>query len=113
MAGKGSSKGERRGGRKKGVPNKSRDEAKQLIDEVLKKRGGSKWIFKKLAELGEGIEMAVEEKGETRYYTKEPNPIALKTLAEYRWSKPAQKIEVGDDNGEPIKIIVEYGSKNV
>jgi hypothetical protein len=105
MAGKGSSKGERRGGRKKGVPNKSRDEAKQLIDEVLKKRGGSKWIFQKLAELGEGIEMAVEEKGETRYYTKEPNPIALKTLAEYRFGKPPQEIQ-GDINLTSKTLII-------
>jgi hypothetical protein len=98
MAGKGSKKGERRGGRKKGVPNKSRSEVRQLIDEVLKKRGGTKFIFEQLAVLGEGIEIVEEQKdGTKRYYYKEPNPLALKTLAEYSYGKPPQEIQ-GDIN---------------
>ncbi len=90
MAGKGSKPGERRGGRKKGVPNKSRDEARELIDKVLKKRGGTQFIFDKLAELGEGIEMKDDD---GNYYSQAPNPIALKTLAEYRFGKPPQEIQ--------------------
>jgi hypothetical protein len=102
MANRGSKKGERRGGRKKGIPNKSRDEARQFIDEVLKKRGGTKFIFEKLAELGEGIEMRGED---GKYYSQSPSPIALKTLAEYRFGKPPQPISGNLDVNLPLKII--------
>lgn len=83
------------GGSRKGRPNKSKDEARQLIDTVLKKYGGTKFIFNKLAELGAGIEMVETDAkdGSTRYYSKEPNPVALKTLAEYRFGKPPQEIQ--------------------
>ena len=93
MSNRGSHKGEHRGGRHKGSTNKSKDEARQFIDQVLKKYGGTKFIFAKLAELGNGIEMTELKDGKTRYYSKEPNPIALKTLAEYRFGKPLQPME--------------------
>ncbi len=81
------------GGSRLGKPNKSRDEAKQLIDEVLKKHGGSKWIFEKLVELGEGVLVSSEEGDKTVVYEKEPNDRALRTLAEYRFGKPPQEIQ--------------------
>jgi hypothetical protein len=84
------------GGRKKGSLNKTRDEARELIDKVLRSKnfGGTKFIFEKLAELGNGVECAEVKDGETRVYSKEPNALALKTLAEYRFGKPAQILDV-------------------
>jgi len=89
------------GGSRKGKPNKSRDEVRDLIDKVLgaKEYGGTDFIWRKLAELGAGIEMAEVKDGETRVYSKEPNVIALKTLAEYRYGKPPQPMEHSGEIG--------------
>lgn len=42
MAGKGSSPGERRGGRKKGTPNKLTQSVKQVFEEAFEDMGGAK-----------------------------------------------------------------------
>jgi|WetSurMetagenome_2_1015567.scaffolds.fasta_scaffold802996_2 hypothetical protein len=95
------------GGSRKGKPNKSKSEVRELIDTVLKEKGGSKWIFEKLVELGEGIEMGEFKDGETRVYSREPNVIALKTLAEYGFGKPAQIVKFGEDNDiESVEVII-------
>ena len=96
------------GGRQKGTPNKSRDEAREMIDRVLKKHGGTSFIFKKLTELGEGVQVAEQTPSGLRVYQKEPNSIALKTLAEYRFGKPAQALDVTSD-GEKLNIGIVYG----
>jgi hypothetical protein len=97
------------GGRQKGTGNKSRDEAREMIDKVLKVHGGTSFIFKKLTELGEGIKTL---DAEGHVYQKEPNPIALKTLAEYRFGKPAQALDVTSD-GEKLSIGIVYGIQTV
>jgi hypothetical protein len=105
--------GKKTGGRKAGVPNKSRDEVKDLLDKLSKKRykkSANVFIFGKLMELGEGVVCTDKSGDEITVYEKEPNEKALSTLAAYRNGKPAQSVDI-TSKGEKLSIGVIYAEK--
>jgi len=81
------------GGSRKGVPNKSRDEVRELIDRVGKPFGGMEMVFKRLFELADGITLQeTDKKGEARIYTRAPSELAIKELNDRRYGKSAQPV---------------------
>lgn len=88
---RGAAKGERRGGRSKGTPNKINADLKNMILGALNKQGGEAYLVRQSAEnpvafmslLGRVLPMTVQGDAE--------NP--LKTVLEITWAQPSS------DNG--------------
>lgn len=79
--------GKKHGGREKGVPNKSTQNIKNVIDGVV----NFEYIIKKLLELSNGV-MAKNDQG--IIYNKPPDTAAIKILMEYRFGKPRQELSI-------------------
>jgi len=94
------------GGSRKGKRNKSHEEVRALIDKVGKKYGGMGTMFERLFELGDGIRVSeTDKRGEERTYTKAPDALAIKVLAEYRFGKPIQTIAGDVENPLTVKFV--------
>jgi len=86
------------GGNRKGKPNKSTLDIKNLIDSAGKKHGGIKTIVHKLYEMAMGVEVKdVANDGTTTVYSEPPNVNAAKILMEYRFGKPQQTVDLKSD----------------
>ena len=97
----------KRGGSRKGKPNKLRKTDKELlqraIDAVAKKNGGYESLLGSLWESASGILVQeTDRKGEVHIYTKPPDTFAAKTLLEFRFGRAPQPV-TGEDGG-PIKV---------
>jgi hypothetical protein len=111
--GRGSKKGEHRGGRKKGILNKSTAEVKALIDQAGKSRGGMEMVLKRLFELADGITVVEKNgNGNERIYTKPPDGFAARTLLEHRFGRPAQSIEMSTPEGQPFPFCIVPTQRN-
>ena len=97
-------------GRKPGSTSKNRDEVKQLIDAIAKKRFGKKgkhFIFNQLFTLAEGVPVVETIDGVHKtFYTKEPNEKALECLAAYRHSRPPQSVALSSEDRTSFVSIV-------
>lgn len=80
--------GEKTGGRKKGTPNKSTAEIKEILDREV----DFEVVVSKLFELVEGVESEKYSGGESIVYQEKPDSYAAKILLEYRFGKPLQTI---------------------
>ena len=99
----------KRGGSRKGKPNKSTAEVKHLIDLAAKEHGGMQFVFEKLFELVAGVTIqTVDKKGEEHVYDKPPDAFAAKILLEYRYGKAPQPITgpEGESLLEAIKVLI-------
>lgn len=76
------------GGSRKGIPNKSTAEIKELLDEQV----DFGVVISKLYELAQGVESEKFSMGEEIVYTEKPDANAAKILLEYRFGKPLQTI---------------------
>lgn len=89
------------GGSRKGKPNKSTREVRELIDRVGKRYGGMRAVFEAQFSLAVGIRIEREnKKGEKEIYEKEPSTSAAEFLAEYRYGKPLRQMEIEALEGE-------------
>ena len=91
------------GGSRKGKPNKSTAELKDILDKAVD------WnvVAKKLFELVKGVTVEEERKdGSTSIYTKPPNETAAKTLLEFRFGKAPQSMTLTGKDGEQLFELV-------
>ena len=89
MAGRGSKPGERRGGRKKGTPNKATADIKALAQ-----KHGKDAIAKLVKLLKSEDERVVV--------------AAVKELLDRGYGKPAQALEIGGKDGESLSFTVTF-----
>ena len=88
-------------GRKKGIPNKSNLQIKEILDRVV----DFDKVAEKLFELSQGVEVQrTDSQGGTRVYTEKPDPAAARILIEYRFGKAVQPVANADD--KPFEINV-------
>lgn len=92
---RGSQPGERRGGRKKGTPNKATAEVKALA------RSYGPKAIEKLARLA-----GLLAEGEGAAASEQAQVSAITQLLDRGYGKPAQVVE-GSDDGPPIKTVLE------
>lgn len=95
MDGRGSKPGERRGGRKKGTPNKANAEIKAAAQAF-----GADAI-KKLAELAGLI-----NGGQGKAQSEQAQVSAVTQLLDRGYGRPATVVE-GSDDGPPVKTLIE------
>jgi hypothetical protein len=101
--------GKPRGGSRKGRPNKSKEEVRNLIDKVGKFHGGMDAVFDGLFRLAKGVTIQkVDKDGDPFIYEAPPDAFAARILAEYRFGKPAQRIGFGDDEDDvgAVKVTI-------
>lgn len=75
MAGKGSKPGERRGGRKKGVPNKLTTDIKEMIVGALQEAGGQDYLLQQASKnpmgfmtlVGKALPLTVKPEGTGKF----------------------------------------------
>lgn len=77
------------GGSRKGIPNKSTQEIKELLDEQV----NFGLVISKLFELSQGVEVEKYSSKESVVYSEKPDVLAAKILLEYRYGKPVQRID--------------------
>lgn len=112
MAGSG---GKRSGaGRKRGVRNKETVLKEQTLhramDLVAKKRSGYKELIEALWQVAVGVEvMKVDREGKEIVFSQPPDPLAAKTLLEFRFGKAPQSTTLTAE-GE-IVFRVQYDDK--
>jgi hypothetical protein len=86
-------------GRKKGIPNKSTQE----IKEILSKEVDFAVVARKMFELVKGVTVReADGKGGVNVYEKEPNVAAARLLLEYGFGKPKEQIDVNHSGGVTI-----------
>ncbi len=77
------------GGSRKGIPNKSTQEIKELLDQKV----DFGLVISKLFELSQGVEVEKYGSKESVVYCEKPDAFAAKILLEYRYGKPLQRID--------------------
>lgn len=92
--------GEKSGGRKKGTPNKSTAEIKELLDEEV----DFGVVISKLFELVEGVSLEKQTMEGAIVYQEKPDAYAAKILLEYRYGKPVQTVNQNTTVTTPQKF---------
>ena len=90
------------GGSRKGVPNKSTQEIKEILAEEVDFR----IVAQRMYELVKGV--TVKETGtdgSVNVYTKEPNVPAAKLLLEYGFGKPKESVDITTDGKSLVQVI--------
>lgn len=93
------------GGSRKGVPNKSTAEVKEIMDSIVE------WnvVVEKMYSLVKGImvQKTNEKDGTVYVEDKEPNVQAAKLLLEYRFGKPKEQIDIkATETIERVELVV-------
>ena len=102
MAKRGCEKGE---SRRKGKPNKSTQEIKDIIDANV----DFNVVIQKMVELIKGVEVQGTNKNGTTYLMDlQPNTFAAKLLLEYRFGKPKETVNLGKDTIDAIEVIIRH-----
>lgn len=94
MARGGSQPGERRGGRKKGTPNRSSADLRALIDT----HAAPATLIAALADLAAHAELE-----QTRLH-------AINALLDRRFGRPSQELRHADPEGGPSRLIISWAS---
>jgi len=90
----------KRGGSRKGKPNKSTQDIKKLLDE----RVDFGIVIDKLMELVNGVQVQKVNGGQIRIYTDKPDSFAAKILLEYRFGKAPQPTDFHLPEGKRLII---------
>lgn len=90
---RGSAPGERRGGRKKGVPNKATAEIKAIAQPYSEKAIA---VLAQIMQTGESEAARVS---------------AANSILDRAYGKPTQAVQHSDPNGDPIKTILELSDE--
>lgn len=91
------------GGSRKGIPNKSSEELRSIIDKVSKARKvgdleGLEIQVTNLFKLGEGVLVQkVDKEGGKEVFEMPPDPIAIGKLLDYRFGKAVQPVRRDDE----------------